>query len=284
MAKVIEAEATRTLVVVALGPSLREDYTVELARELVKSGAPELLGLFVENAELLEHASSRQAREILMTGEERHLDRVSLERQLRSQAERARTNFEAVTGRLGIQHRFEVARGNVLAEIIRRAQLADALVADLGQLLGAGRVWPRGFSHQLVEARLPRVLLAQQGWFRGKSVAVLLRDIASEGQVLGEAATMARRSGSPLAVLVASPEGESARDLAEAAREVLAEHNVQRKDLIWLTGAGTGVVSLAMRACRPRMLVLPTPSSAAESQALDDLMRRFAGALMLVRA
>ncbi len=139
----------RSLVVIALDASAPSDFAIELAGSLAGTAAPELLGLYVENTLLLEHAGSRQAREILLTGAERMLDRQALERQLRSQAERARARFEAASARLGLLHRFEIARGDVFAEPIRRATAARALVLGLGPMTSVAGAPPAG----LLDAR-----------------------------------------------------------------------------------------------------------------------------------
>lgn len=280
----IDTKTRPPLVVVALGGAAREDYTIDLARGLAASDAPELLGLFVEDAELLEHARSRWAREILLTGEERGLDRGSLERQLRSQASQARTRFETATTRLGLRHRFEVARGNVLAEMLRRAAAAEALVVSLRQVLGSSGVWPRGFARQFVEARLPRVLLAREGWLTGHSVAVLVDAAEPTGPVLDAAARIARQSGSPLTLLLPVIVDEGAGDIVRRAEEALALYGVAKRDIILLGGTGAAGIALAARTCRARLLVMASPAEAGESETIDELMRRFSGALMLVRS
>jgi hypothetical protein len=282
-AAMIDAKTRPPLVVVALGAAAREDYTIDLARGLAPSDAPELLGLFVEDAELLAHARSRWAREILLTGEERGLDRGSLERQLRSQATQARTRFETVTTRLGLRHRFEVARGNVLAEMLRHAAAAEALVVSLRQVLGASGVWPHGLARQFIGARLPRVLLAREGWRTGQSIAVLLAAADPASPVLASAARLARQIGSPLTLLLPVTEGQTSSDIVRRAEEALAAYGVVKSDIVLLGGTGVAGIALAARACRARLLVMPSPDEAGEAEMIDDLMRRFSGALMLVR-
>ncbi|MGD2167843.1 MAG: hypothetical protein PVF63_07015 [Gammaproteobacteria bacterium] len=276
-----ERRAAQPVVVVALGGKAREDYAIELARELVQSEAPELLGLFVENAQLLEHARSQWAREILLTGQERGLDRGSLERQLRSQAALARSRFETATARLGLQHRFEVTRGDVFAEPIRRAAAAEALVVCLAEVLSGSSVWPRGFARQFVEARLPLVLLAREGWLSGRSIAVVVDEITASNRALAAATRIARQSRSPLSVLLPVSKGRGIDD--SDLQALLAAQGVDKRSIIPISGAMAPGVAHAARACRARLLVMPSRAQPGESESIDELMRRFQGALMLVR-
>lgn len=279
-----EQTTAQSLVVVALGGRAREDFAIELAGELAQTEAPELLGLFVENAELLEHASSQWAREILQTGQERDLDRSSLERQLRSQAALARSHFESASVRLGLRHRFEVARGDIFAEPIRRAAAAEALVVSLAAALGGSSVWPRGFARQFIEARLPLILLAREGWLTGQSIAVIADEITASNRALATASRIARQSKSPLSVLLPVTDEKDRIGLVRLTHEILAGHGVHKSDIIQLSETTVPGIVHAARACRARLLVMPSRSEPEESETIDELMRRFRGALMLVRS
>ena len=281
----MNADAPRKpLVVVALGAAEREDFAIELARAIARSEAPELLGLYVENDELLAVAGSRRAREILLTGGERALDRARLERQLRQRAARTRIRFEAITARLGLSHRFEIARGDLYSESIKRAAAAEALVVSLAHVLGSG-VSLASLLHQLVAARLPRVLLARQGWLTGRTVAVVIDDLTTAAEAaLTTAARIAAASRSPMAVLVLV---SSTPDAGRLKHEIVAR--LERlaagpSHVIELASADVGGIVHATRACRARLLVMPSPADEADSAAIAELLGRYSGALMLVRS
>ena len=109
----------RSRVLVALDAPDAKEFALDLARLVSLTTAPELLGLFVESTRLLEYAGSRLAREIMLTGRERPLERALLERQLRAESAQARAWFDAAATRLGLEHTFEVARGDFGAELAR---------------------------------------------------------------------------------------------------------------------------------------------------------------------
>lgn len=272
-----------SLVVVALDAVEREDYAIELACTLSHARAPELLGLFVESTELLAHARSRWAREFLLSGSERALDERALERQLRSQAARVRARFEATTARLGVRHRFEIARGGLFTEPVKRAAAAEVLVVSLARAV-AGGFSVSGFLRELRETHVPKILFARQGWLTGQSIAVVVDEATPATQAAIEAAArVARRSGSPVTALVpAGPEGANDEVEQHIAR-ALARHGVEASHVIRLSGADTARIIQAARACRARLLVMPAPEEAGDAAAIDELLRRFSGALMLVR-
>ena len=94
----------------------------------------ELLGLFLEDVDLLHFAGLPFAREIGASARPRGLDVQTMERRLRSQAQEARRALAAAAEGKPVRWSFRVERGSVLAQV--RSALADA---DLVVLL-----WDRG--------------------------------------------------------------------------------------------------------------------------------------------
>lgn len=105
-------------ILVALDASPESLGSVEAAAELAAAMHAELLGLFVEDLELLELATNPFARQMdLLTATLRPLERPVVERRLRLAAERARSALERTAGRRGITWSFRVRQGRVAAEI-----------------------------------------------------------------------------------------------------------------------------------------------------------------------
>jgi hypothetical protein len=91
----------------------------------------ELLGLFLEDVELLHFAGLPFAREIGASARPRGLDVQTMERRLRSQAEQARRALAAAAEGKPLRWSFRIERGSLPAQV--RSALADA---DLVVLLG----------------------------------------------------------------------------------------------------------------------------------------------------
>lgn len=269
-----------SLIVVALDVTEREDYAIELARRLVPADTPELLGLFVESAELLEHANSRLAREVLLTGAVRAFDRVALERQLRAEAVRARARFEAASARLGLRHRFEVARGDVFGEPIKRASAAGALILNVARALRGGGL-AQDFLQKIAAAELPLVLLARAGRRIGDGIVTLINDIDEADTLLGTAARLS--SGRvPIAVLVRAPDAADREQVEARAADALRDRGVAGDRVIAVADSTAGIV-FAASACRPRLLVMALPTAAPQSELIEAVLRRIPSELLLVR-
>jgi hypothetical protein len=259
------------------------EFALDLARLVSLTAAPELLGLFVENARLLEHAGSRLAREIMLTGRERPLERAVLERQLRAQSALARASFEAAASRLGLPHTFQVARGDWVAELASRAAEAEALVVSLARETRRAELWLGATLRELLAAPLPLVLLAREGWLSGRSITGLIEEPRQAELVLEATARMAAHSESPIIVLLA---GAAARaygeDPAELTRE-LESRGLRSSTIVAVGDVEPGGIARAARACRARLVVLPAPGPDADPALVVELLRRLPSALLLVQ-
>ncbi|HEY8521929.1 MAG TPA: hypothetical protein VIN61_17790 [Gammaproteobacteria bacterium] len=262
--------------VVALDASPPEPV-LELAL-LAGGPAAELLGVFVEDVRLLEHARSQLAREVLLAGGERPLELAAVERQLQAQSARVRRLFEAAAARRGITPTFEIARGHLAAELARLAAEADALVVALA---GAGRpLWDRLAIRELLRAPLRTLLLAREGWASGGTIMVVIDDPDRASQALAAARRLAAASGSALDVLLVGP---ARRDRARL-EALLAGAERPAVTLVEVGAAVLDPVALA-RAARSRdvrLLVIPAGRVDVEDLACE-LLARAPSALLLVR-
>jgi hypothetical protein len=278
----IEARKT-SRIVVALNPEDARDFALDLARFISLTTTPELLGLFVESAHLLEHARSRFAREIMLTGRERALDRAVLERALRAQSAQARAHFEAAAARLGLPHTFEVARGEVAAELLRCAAEAEALVVSLTREARGAGAWLGAALRQLFAAPLPLLLLAREGWLSGRSIAIVIEDAEVTELTLQVAARLAAHSKSPIAALLTGPAaGAHAQRHARVVR-ALQGRGIELSRIQVLGAHDASTIARAARACEARLLVLPSAERETDAPLIEELLRRLPSALLLVR-
>jgi hypothetical protein len=116
----------------------------------------ELVGLFVENMNLLNFAGFPFAREVgFQSAMRRPLDVAAMERSLRIAATAAREMLAAVAGGTALRWSFRVTRGVLPAELLAAADEADLVVA--GPQLPADLVRP---DVRVVRAEDPRALHA----------------------------------------------------------------------------------------------------------------------------
>jgi hypothetical protein len=261
-------------IVLALDAPSVDDLAIEIARELASVPTFELLGLFVEDQWLLEHAKSPLAREIAMSGLDRPLEAGRLERQLRAQATQARGLFEAAAARAGVRHGFQVARGELGDVLLQAAANAEAIVVALtrserrrGASLGV-----------LARAGLRALLFARESWL-GRNVLAVVEARGESREPLRVAARLAELTRSPLHLL---PTAE-----ARADESVLAQIDELRARGLALQllppSARLTADAIARSARDARLLILPSHGAQEEQSLIEQLLDKTRAALLLIR-
>ena len=115
-------------ILVALDASPHSRVAVEIAAELASRIEAELMGLFVEDVDLLRLANAPYAREILYASAlESSLTSSSMESELKAQSEMARNALQTAAQRAQVRWSFRTVRGHVTEEILSAAGEADLL-------------------------------------------------------------------------------------------------------------------------------------------------------------
>jgi nucleotide-binding universal stress UspA family protein len=119
-------------ILMALDASAASLTAVEAAATLAARMEAELLGLFVEDVNLLRLATLPFAREVgFSPAATRRLDRAGMERALRAQASRAEATLLEAAGRLHVRCSFRVVRGEVTAQLLAAAQDIDLVALGI---------------------------------------------------------------------------------------------------------------------------------------------------------
>lgn len=167
-------EITVSRVLVALDASPSSQAAARAAVELAVRSRARIEGLFVEDRTLLELAGlGLTAPARLLEPPEGEWSPEAVERWLGFQAARARRNLEEAAAPHGVTFGFEVVRGNVTEEILRRLPEVDVLV--LGRVgWSGGRTGRLGRTAATILARSRGVLIPHGS--SGKTVLrILLR-------------------------------------------------------------------------------------------------------------
>ena len=124
-------------VLVAVDGSPESRVALAAAARLAGAAGGELVGLFVEDVELLRLAGLPFAREAgVSSGVFRQIQTADIERRFRVAAERAREALREAAAASGLRSSFRVTRGRVVAEILAAAP--DAEVVAAGKRSGHG--------------------------------------------------------------------------------------------------------------------------------------------------
>lgn len=118
----------------ALDASASGVAAMEAAATLAARLEAELLGLFVEDINLLRLAALPFAREVgFFPTATRRLDRTGMERALRAQAARAEAALHEAAGRLRVRCSFRVVRGEVTAQLLAAVQDIDLVALGVAR-------------------------------------------------------------------------------------------------------------------------------------------------------
>jgi hypothetical protein len=262
-------------IVVALDTAAFGDLAIEIARELASAPTLELLGLFVEDPWLLEHAKSPLAREVVMSGLERPLEAHRLARQLRAQATQARSGFEAAAARAGLRHGFQIARGELVDELLRAAANAEAIVVAL-----TGRDRRRSATlGALTRAGLHALLFARESWLTGRSILTVVEATGEARESLQVAARLAERTQSPLRILLTA---EAHSD--ESARTQMQELRGRGIVLEVLPPSPRVTPETIVRSAPDaRLLIVPSRGAQDDQDLVEQLLDKTRTALLLIR-
>lgn len=224
-------------ILVALDASTHSRAALDNAVDLAARVEAELLGLFVEDANLLQLAALPFAREVgSAAGAARPLNAAAMERSLKAQAERARLALAAAASAARLRWSFRVVRGEVAAELVAASFDADLVsIGKMGRQPSAGgRLGPVA---RRVAAAAPRpVLLARSVISARHGVGVLFGETAMAERALWVAARLARDGGG-LSVLIPAPDGATGQRLEDQARRLLASRGIAAH-YRWLDSAG----------------------------------------------
>ncbi len=214
----------RERIVVALDASPQSQVALRAAARLAATLQAELLGLFVEDANLFHLCNSPFCREIgLRTAVVRQLESHTVERQLRVLAAEMRRSLARVAGDTQVRWSFQVARGAVEQELLGAAE--DALLLSLGRT--GGRAGKRvGSTTRAIVEQTHRPLLILDKYDRlTQPLIILYNGSASADRALALAARLTARAGQALSVLIVSPPAE-VTELQARIRTFLQSQNV----------------------------------------------------------
>jgi len=213
-------------ILVALDATAESLTALNAAADLAAQLHAELLGLFVEDINLVRLADLPVGREIDLTaGNVTDIDHLRVERQFKIQKAKAQTALELAAKTRELAWSFRVSRGNVASELLKSATEADLVSLGKGafpltrrsRLGSTARMVTRGARHTFVvagETGLSRQQVAAD------KITVTFDGSQSGRAALGIAARIAQAKDRSLAVLLLADENRSA-ELETQATDIL---------------------------------------------------------------
>lgn len=269
-------------ILVALDASSHSLAAVEAAVELAARLEAELLGLFVEDIELLRLADSPYAREVLYaSAKETPLSRATMEARLRAQSEQARKALVAAAERSQVRCSFRIVRGKVTSEILAAASEADLLaLGRIGWSFGS-QVRMGSTALEVVTSAIPVLLVSEQGVPPDVRLVVHYDGSAAARRGLLTAAQLARPGKGGITVLLAAGNRERASTMQDEVDALLEGRGiaVRYREIDPRDGMS---LFRALQAEQPGILVLGGRELLKKLQSIEERQREIEMALLLV--
>jgi K+-sensing histidine kinase KdpD len=270
-------------IIFALDSATESPDSLEAAAELAERLHAELVGLFVEDANLLRSAALPFVREInLASGQWQAFEPAAIERDMRARADRARRLIEAVARRRHLAFSFQVARGEVGREIAAAAGETDLIVLEgLTEIL-RGRVQMGSGARAVARQTARTVMVLRRGVLDARNFLVAYEDTPEADRALVIAARLAAANRATLAVLVIAVDSPKAEELRERATKVLERVGIEGTVEILGEPSLIDLCGFARR-IQHAVLVVGANGAFAKGAAADKLMDEISCPLVLVR-
>ena len=270
-------------ILVALDASAHSLAALEEAVALANRLKAEVMGLFVEDINLLRLATSPMARQIGLPsaiGEE--IDSAMIESGLRAQANQARDALEAAAGRAGVNWSFRTVRGRVAEEVIAAAGESDLLIVGWASRPLSLKV-RLGSTALAIAARAPRsVLLLRHGASLARPVAVAFDGSTGAEKALAAAVDLSTHNSGELTVILLTGEKEGIERLKEQVTARLEGDYVSAK-FCAVRRARPETICAALNETGSGVLVLSADSPLLADEGSARALDAFACPVLLVR-
>jgi len=268
-----QIESAFRRIVVAIDPSGGARDVLAAAARLAARQEAELLGLFVEDTDVLTLASLPFAREFGLSSVPRAMDPLRIESEVRAQAALVERWMAGVAQELGLSWSFEIRRGRYESEVLACLSQADLLV------LGRGRQQDVGGEMGLVARVLateaaPSILLVAPGdeGQRAGPVAVRYDGSPAAASALATASRFLVPDGDAIVVLLEAQGSAERREREETARSHLKSLGLAGV-VRHLSQPGAEGIAQALRAERARLLVMAVSDRPSDARLVADLAR-----------
>ncbi|MCA9524394.1 MAG: universal stress protein [Myxococcales bacterium] len=269
-------------IVVALDASRHSSDALRAAIDLARQTNAEIVGLFIEDENLLRLAGLPFAREVMSSAVQRKFDAASVERSLRASAAHLARELQRAAEPHHLRWRFVVARGNVDEQLLEAEKDADLLV--IGQ---AGRrshhVIEPGDTAVRVAAQATKTVLVQHPVLQRNQTLLIVFDGSPRAwRALNTAAKLRPRGRGEL-VLLTPPQEEIDRTQLDAELQLWCDENQLSARRVQLLDLDVKhLVSLVRRhhACG---LVLSGERSDYPESAVRELLRQLSCPVLFVR-
>jgi nucleotide-binding universal stress UspA family protein len=278
-----EQESGIGLILVALDASPHSRAALEAATELATGLRAELLGLYVEDINLLKLAGSSFAWETsFLSASRRQLSTSEIERQLRAQASRIRRAMAVTAGRAQVPWSFRVARGAIASELLTAAAEADLVILGKTGRSLAGRRRLGSTARTVLAQATCLTLVLQQGARLRLPVVVVYDGSPMARKALDASIHLVRGKNGYLTVFILADERDMAKSLQTDVAEWLRERGMEA-GYRWLVGVDVTRLTELVEEEGCGVLVIPSQGSRLHNEMFLTLLDEVECPVLLVR-
>jgi len=267
-------------ILVAVDASPQSLAALQVATDLAARLEAELIGIFVEDINLVHTAGLPFAYQInIATGSLQRINSANIERQLRAQARWVQNNMAILADSTNIRWTFRVVRGNIPVQLLAAAMEADLTI--LGKTGWSGGRW-LGSTAQKVVIQAPCTSLILQRTVHFKLPVIVVYDGSEEGRKALASVNLIASHDSPILVIILAENAEKAGELRQDADSwfVKEELNPQYR---WLVKLDSADLANLTRNEGCGILVLPTKSDCLSEKTILNTLNQSECAVLLVR-
>jgi nucleotide-binding universal stress UspA family protein len=267
-------------ILIALDASPASMAALEAAVELAERLDAELLGVFVEDINLLRLADLPFAREVgLHSASVRQISRAQVEQRLRAQANQARRALEELGMRSKLRTEFRVARGSITSELLQAALETDLII--LGKAGWSQRQKLGSTARSMVEKSPGHTMFLQHGTRIAHAIGVIYDGSALAARAMWLAASLLPDHGAGISVLILADRVELAHRMEPDVERWLEAHHIAGH-IHWIHGPGGKRLAYLVRAEHLGILVVPAHMQALQEDELEQFLNETSTPVILV--
>jgi nucleotide-binding universal stress UspA family protein len=268
-------------ILIALDASPASMAALDAAAELAERLDAELLGLFVEDIDLIRLSELPFAREIgLHSASVTVISREQVEQRLRAQANQLRHAMEDLAQRARLRTEFRVARGAINNELLQAALDTDLII--LGKAGWSRRQKMGSTARTMVKQSPGHAMFLQHGARIAHAVGVIYDGSALAVKALVLAAGLLPDPEAGISILILADRLERAQQIEPDVEQWLAGHHLTGH-IHWVHGPDGKRLAHTARTERLGILVLPAELEALDEVELEAFLNETSTPVLLVR-
>lgn len=220
-------EDTREIkrILIALDASKQSLMALDIAAEIAAKFQAELIGIYVEDINLVRLADFPFSREIgRFSASSRSLDALQIQRLMHAHARYIQRYLSDTARRTKLRWSMQITRGSISDELLIAAQELDLIV--LGKTGWSGRREPGSTVQTILKRTDLQVLILTRKTHSGSPILVIF-DGSHASQNALRAATLIRVTENPLSVLILANSSDDAQSKQSIAENVLSPTGIK---------------------------------------------------------